>query len=413
MASLLLTPPPCDRLGPSLFRGSMLSQIVRHPLITTPSRGASSPLHLRAEAARAEHVAVETQTALASVTIPGQQLTMSPRVPLLSLSEALQKLQENVHARARKTYKAMYSSLLSGIVTDPALMVLPMDDHMVHRGHAVFDTAIIWDGYLYDAESHLDRIISSSGKAKIALPLAREEMLSILLQISAVSKIRYGSLRYWISAGPGSFTISPAHCISSVFYAVALEEEDIGPSSEYDEGSFGITAVTCSVPIKPPEFATMKSTNYLPNALAVVEALKKGKDTGIWLDVEGFIAEGPVMNVAFVNNDKKLLIPQFDRVLRSCTCLRAMDLAKQLVTGRPDSLLCGIEVRRITLQEAKAAPEMFLMSSGVGVEPVLEWDNVPVGNGKAGPVALALKKLLEKEMSSSLDPKLRIKIPEM
>ena len=33
---------------------------------------------------------------------------------------------------------AVYSSVLGGIVTDPALMVLPLDDHMVHRGHAVF-----------------------------------------------------------------------------------------------------------------------------------------------------------------------------------------------------------------------------------------------------------------------------------
>ena len=27
------------------------------------------------------------------------------------------------------------------ITTDPAAMVLPIDDHMVHRGHGVFDTA--------------------------------------------------------------------------------------------------------------------------------------------------------------------------------------------------------------------------------------------------------------------------------
>eukprot|EP00982_Pelagococcus_subviridis_P016012 31445-Pelagococcus_subviridis.AAC.1 len=27
------------------------------------------------------------------------------------------------------------------ITTDPAAIVLPFDDHMVHRGHGVFDTA--------------------------------------------------------------------------------------------------------------------------------------------------------------------------------------------------------------------------------------------------------------------------------
>jgi hypothetical protein len=42
-----------------------------------------------------------------------------------------------------RTYLSFYSSELKGIVTDPALMVLHMDDHLVHRGHGVFDTAVI------------------------------------------------------------------------------------------------------------------------------------------------------------------------------------------------------------------------------------------------------------------------------
>lgn len=33
-------------------------------------------------------------------------------------------------------FRSFYSSLTGGVVTDPALMVLPIDDHMVHRGHA-------------------------------------------------------------------------------------------------------------------------------------------------------------------------------------------------------------------------------------------------------------------------------------
>ena len=47
-----------------------------------------------------------------------------------------------------KRYKAMYSSILGGITTDPAMMHIPLDDHMVHRGHGVFDTALIFKGYV-------------------------------------------------------------------------------------------------------------------------------------------------------------------------------------------------------------------------------------------------------------------------
>lgn len=47
----------------------------------------------------------------------------------------------------QQPYPVMYSSIFGGIILDPAMMVIPMDDHMVHRGHGVFDTAIILDGY--------------------------------------------------------------------------------------------------------------------------------------------------------------------------------------------------------------------------------------------------------------------------
>ncbi len=67
---------------------------------------------------------------------------------------------DDVHAklaalRSRQPVKywAFYSSQLGGIVTDPALMVIPFDDHMVHRGHGIFDTAGLVDGKIYDLDA--------------------------------------------------------------------------------------------------------------------------------------------------------------------------------------------------------------------------------------------------------------------
>lgn len=48
--------------------------------------------------------------------------------------------------KGTQEFLAMYSSIFGGITTDPAAMVIPIDDHMVHRGHGVFDTAAIRDG---------------------------------------------------------------------------------------------------------------------------------------------------------------------------------------------------------------------------------------------------------------------------
>lgn len=65
---------------------------------------------------------------------------------LVALLQVLERLSNSVHPKAESTYKAMYSSVLGGIVTDPALMFIPLDDHGFHRGHAVFDTAEIYGG---------------------------------------------------------------------------------------------------------------------------------------------------------------------------------------------------------------------------------------------------------------------------
>src|SRR5499426_4291804 len=102
-------------------------------------------------------------------------------LPTLTANEVVDKLR----ARRRRqpvTYWAFYSSQLGGIVTDPALMVIPFDDHMVHRGHGVFDTAAIVGGKVYDLEAHLDRFFRSAGLSKLALPGSREELRDIIVQ---------------------------------------------------------------------------------------------------------------------------------------------------------------------------------------------------------------------------------------
>src|SRR5262245_60048234 len=93
---------------------------------------------------------------------------------ILQAEQVIERLR-GLRSRQPVKYWAFYSSQLGGIVTDPALMVLPFDDHMVHRGHGVFDTAAIVDGKIYDLEAHLDRFLRSAGLSKLTLPCSRSE----------------------------------------------------------------------------------------------------------------------------------------------------------------------------------------------------------------------------------------------
>src|SRR4030095_14816544 len=100
-----------------------------------------------------------------------------------------------LRAKQPVNFWAFYSSQLGGVVTDPALMLIPFDDHMVHRGHGIFDTATLVDGKIYDLEAHLDRFLLSATRSRLRLPGSRESLRDIIVQTTAVSGRRDGSIR--------------------------------------------------------------------------------------------------------------------------------------------------------------------------------------------------------------------------
>jgi len=312
----------------------------------------------------------------------------------LTADEVVARLRE-LRVRQPVKYWAFYSSQLGGIVTDPALMVLPFDDHMVHRGHGIFDTAAIEAGKIYDLEAHLDRFIRSARNSRLQLP-TRDEMRDIIVRTTAASGRREGSIRYWASAGPGSLGLTPAAGAEPGFFVMI--SAGLGyPDTWYTQG---LRMMTTTYPIKPPLYAVTKSVNYLPNVLMQMEALERGLDNGIFIDEAGNVGESSNMNVAFITADGTLKHPKFDHILSGCTSLRLLELAKTL---QARNVINGIQVCDIPVAEARAASEMLLIGSSVKVAPIVEWDQKPIGDGKPGPVARALRELLSEDMRSARD----------
>jgi 4-amino-4-deoxychorismate lyase len=315
--------------------------------------------------------------------------------PILTTEDALARLSQGVHEKSTN-FAAMYSSVLGGIVTDPALMVLPLDDHMVHRGHAVFDTAAIVNGQLYQLDPHLERFLRSAEMARIPLRYEPPEMRQIIIDTAAASGWRDASVRYWLSAGQGGFGLSPAECVSSSFYVMIFRGQ-ISPDSYY---TAGMKVVSSNVAIKPPYFARVKSNNYLPNALVILDAKDHGADNGIFIDERGFVGESSNMNVAFVTDDRVFRHPKFDAILSGITIQRIMELAQQLVQQGD---LKEIVVDDISVEDGRAATEMMLVGSSIKVAPVVQWDGQPIGDGKPGPIAKKLLDLWNEDRLSAVD----------
>lgn len=298
-----------------------------------------------------------------------------------------------LRAKQPVKYVAFYSSQLGGVVTDPALMVLPFDDHMVHRGHGIFDTAGIVNGKIYDLDAHLDRFLKSAERSKLTLPGTRNELRDIIIRTAAASGRRDGSIRYWLSSGPGNLDLAPAAGAEPGFFVM------IFPGLVYPEKwkTDGVRVMTTTYPIKPPLYAITKSTNYMPNILMQMEAKEKGFDNGVFIDHDGHVGESSNMNVAFVTQGDVLVHPKFDHILSGCTSLRLLELARTLVTRGE---LKDVRVDHVTMADALAAKEMLLIGSSVKVAGIVQWDDHTIGTGKPGPISRALLELLEEDMRS-------------
>jgi 4-amino-4-deoxychorismate lyase len=313
-------------------------------------------------------------------------MTVSTSGPQILSADGVLAQLRMMRSRQPVKYSAFYSSQLGGVVTDPALMVIPFDDHMVHRGHGIFDTAGLVEGKLYDLEAHLDRFLQSAERSKLRLPGSREDIRDIIMKTTALSGQRDGSIRYWLSSGPGSLELSPAAGAEPGFFVMVFGGLSY-PERWYTEG---LKVMTTTYPIKAPLYAITKATNYLPNVLMQMEAKEAGFDNGVFIDSDGHVGESSNMNVAFVTRDGVLAHPKFDRILCGCTSLRLLELAEVL---RAEGLLEGVEVR--------ASREMLLLGSSVKVAPVVQWDEQKIGDGRPGPVAAALLRLLDEDMRTS------------
>ena len=296
----------------------------------------------------------------------------------------------------REDYLAMFSSQWHGVTTDPDLMVIPIDDHLVHRGDGVFDVMRCVGGRIYQMEAHLDRLDRSARAISLKMPSDYEAIRELIGNLVAIGGARDCLIKVILSRGPGGFGISPFECPHSHMYINVIRFRDL-PDEYYKNG---IPLVTSSIPIKKSFFANIKSCNYLPNVLMKMEAIEAGCNYSVGLDEDGFLAEGSTENVGVLTADSLLKFPGFERTLSGITVNRVFQLAGQLVK---EDVIRGVEFARISLEEAYQAQEIFLTGTSLGLLPVVTYDGRSIGRGKPGRIYAKLSDLLWKDMTENRD----------
>ena len=288
-------------------------------------------------------------------------------------------------------YLAMYSSVYGAIVTDPRLMLVPVDDHLVHRGDGVFETFKCVEGGLYNMRAHLDRLRQSARGIALEVPWGRAELEQIVIETARLGGEKNCLVRVLVSRGPGSLGVNPYDCPKPALYVIISQFKR--PFMEEHPG--GARVISSAIPVKPRPFANIKSTNYLFNVLMKKESVDAGVDFVIAFDEDGHMAEGPTENAGIVTRAGVLQFPRPERILTGTTMLRVLALAEKLVRS---GTLTATEQTDIVRDAVGDAAEMLIVGTTPDVTSVVEFDGKPVGAGQPGPIAEALGNLLREDI---------------
>lgn len=318
---------------------------------------------------------------------------MQESIRTLSFDEIVDRLLV-VKKPYHQGYRAMYSSWYGGIITDPALMMVPVDDHLVHRGDGVFEAFKCVDWKLYGLNRHLDRMDYSAKTAFHSLPFSREKLVEAILATVRAADLPDCSIRIFLSRGPGGFSASPYECPESQLYIVVTTLQLPAPE-KYNRG---VSLRSSFIPLKRDYFANIKSCNYLPNVLMRKEAEDAGVDFTVSIDEQGFLAEGPTENIGIITRNREFLVPRFDRILRGTTVSRAMELAESLLDAGD---LAKMGETDLTPEDAYSAAEMMMFGTSFDVLPVVNYDGHHIGDGHPGFFSRKLRELLREDMRGS------------
>lgn len=260
--------------------------------------------------------------------------------------ESLLEANRRQMTKSRQGMRWMYSSFWGGWTKDPALMMLPLDDHGFHRGDAVFEALKFSGRKIVLLSEHLMRLQRSANRIGLSLPWSQAELESLLQQgVQAVfddanSRMSQGLIRLFVTRGPGDFSPNPYSTLGSQLHVVIT---DLAPVKE-EWLTRGCRVGVSSVAVKPAPYPQIKSCNYLPNVLMKKEAVDRGLDFVVSVDSSGYLAESATENFAWLDAAGALCLPRPLQILDGCTLTRCAKLAQSMgwtvkeVDARPEDL---------------------------------------------------------------------------
>ena len=262
---------------------------------------------------------------------------------------------------------------------------VPHRDALVHiddRGYqfadGVYEVVPLIEGRIVDEDAHIDRLEYSLDQLRIPMPVSRAALRALTRELmrrnGVVSGIVYMQATRGVAPRDHRF---PNDTRPSL--VMTTQRKSPLPQAQIEAG---VPVVT--MPDLRWRRCDIKATALLGNILSKQSAVEQGAFEGWLVDDDGCVTEGTSTNAWIVTPDRRLITRNLSNaILSGITRKRLISVAAK--QGYK------LEERAFTVAEAQAAAEAFITSSTSLVLPIASIDGKPVGSGRAGPLALALR----------------------
>ena len=256
--------------------------------------------------------------------------------------------------------------------------------HTLHYGTGVFEGVRAYKTEngpaIFRLLEHTSRLFDAASKINIKIPFSKDELNIIQCNILNQNNLNEGYIRPIVYLGNEGLGLRAKDLSVNVAVAAWEWPSYMDPIAKEE----GISVIKSSYKQyeNPLHSGNKIIGTYFSNTMALHEALDKGADEAIMMDMNGFISEGSGENV-FIVKDEVVFTPTIDHCLNGITRQSVIQIAKDL----------SIEVQEQDLryEDLKNADEAFFTGTAVEITPITKFDQSSINNGKRGPITKILQ----------------------
>jgi branched-chain amino acid aminotransferase len=273
------------------------------------------------------------------------------------------------------------AAYVNGTITSADTAVIPVLDHGFLFGEGVYEVLRTYNGVPFLYDKHAARLRNSARHIQLEVPFddgALGERIAATIAKANITGEAY--IRILLTRGIGEITYDVRATPEPSLIIIVKTQEEPAARIRTDGIRISLVPILRNHPgsVNP----IIKSTNLLNNALAMQEALRRGAEEALMCNYRGELSECSQSNFFMVRGGVVLTPASAAGLLEGVTRAFLFDAARD----------AGVELRAASLLPADidSADELFITSTTREVSPVVRVDDRVIGDGRPGPITLAL-----------------------